>query len=161
MSRKILNPYIKFEGYNCYACAPGNEYGLKMEFLEEGDEVVSKWQPADHFQGYHHILHGGVQATLMDEIASWIIQVKLKTGGMTSALQTRFKKPVYTNKGEITVRARIGKVEKRLVHVNTFIFDHAGELCSEGVVTYFVFPEKLARRQLFYPGVDAFFDDQS
>lgn len=28
------------EGYNCFGCAPNNEAGVKMEFYEDGDEVI-------------------------------------------------------------------------------------------------------------------------
>jgi hypothetical protein len=41
---KIKNPWIGLtdKGYNCFACAPSNPYGLKMEFYEDGDDIVSK-----------------------------------------------------------------------------------------------------------------------
>jgi uncharacterized protein (TIGR00369 family) len=132
-----------------------------MEFIEDGDEVISRWQPSEHFQGFHNVLHGGVQATLMDEIASWIIQVKLKTSGVTSSMESKFLKPVHTNQGKITIKAHILSKEGNLVHVNTTIYNPDGRLCTEGRVTYFVFPERLARRRLNYPGYDSFFDDQS
>ena len=28
------------EGYNCFGCSPDNEAGVRMEFYEDGDEVV-------------------------------------------------------------------------------------------------------------------------
>ena len=39
--KKIINPWKGLEGYNCFGCAPNNEAGIKMEFYEDGDEVVS------------------------------------------------------------------------------------------------------------------------
>ena len=41
--KKIINPWKGLEGYNCFGCASNNEAGLKMEFYEDGDEVVSIW----------------------------------------------------------------------------------------------------------------------
>ena len=38
--KKIINPWKGLEGYNCFGCAPNNEAGVKMEFYEDGDEVV-------------------------------------------------------------------------------------------------------------------------
>ena len=45
--KKIINPWIDLtdKGYNCFACAPNNPYGLKMEFYEDGDDIVSIWTP--------------------------------------------------------------------------------------------------------------------
>ena len=39
--KKIINPWKGMEGYNCFGCAPNNEAGVKMEFYEDGDEVIS------------------------------------------------------------------------------------------------------------------------
>ena len=49
--KKIINPWIGTEGYNCFGCAPNNEWGVKMEFYEDGDDIVSFWQPDGRFQG--------------------------------------------------------------------------------------------------------------
>ena len=104
MKREILNPYDKLEEHKCFACSKHNISGLQMDFYEEEDFVVSEWQPTPSFQGYYNILHGGIQATLMDEISSWCIQIKLKTAGVTSRLETKYRKPIYTNKGKIKLK---------------------------------------------------------
>ena len=41
--KKIINPWKDREGYNCFGCSPDNEAGVRMEFYEDGDEVVSIW----------------------------------------------------------------------------------------------------------------------
>ena len=55
--KKIINPWIGTEGYNCFGCAPDNEWGVKMEFYEDGDDIVSYWQPDGRFQGWHNTLY--------------------------------------------------------------------------------------------------------
>ena len=69
--KKIINPWKGMEGYNCFGCAPNNEAGVKMEFYEDGDEVISIWKPQPQFQGWIDTLHGGIQAVLLDEICAW------------------------------------------------------------------------------------------
>ncbi len=44
--KKILNPYLNKEGYNCVCCAPNNPVGLHLEFWEEGEDVLTIWNPA-------------------------------------------------------------------------------------------------------------------
>jgi acyl-coenzyme A thioesterase PaaI-like protein len=156
--RKIKNPYTITEGYNCFGCSPHNECGLQMQFFEEGDEIISIWEPKDHFQGYGHILHGGIQTTLLDEIASWVVFAKLKTGGVTSKIETQFKKPVYTNKGKITLKARLHEMKRNIARIYTSLYDSENNLCSEGFVDYFTFSEEVSRKRLRYPGYDAFFE---
>ncbi len=103
--RKIRNPFVKLPGYNYFGCSPGNPFGLHMTFTEEGDEVVSNWDPEEKFQGYFEILHGGIQAALMDEISSWVVYVKLKTAGFTSKAEVRYHKTIYIDNGPLTIRA--------------------------------------------------------
>lgn len=130
-----------------------------MQFFEEGEEIVSEWQPRQHFQGYGNVLHGGIISTLMDEIASWYVFTKLKTAGVTYKLEVNFKSPVYTDKGDITLKASLEKKNKRLTDIRVKLYDHKGELCSEGIVGYFVFPEKWAQEKLYYPDFDSFFEE--
>lgn len=158
MIRKIKNPYTAIEGYNCFACAPHNEFGLKMEFYEEDEFVCSRWVPDQKYQGYKNILHGGIQATLMDELAAWYIQVKLKTSGVTVAMTTRFLKPVFLDKGELYLRSCLKDRKGREVHLYVELFNSEGILCSEADVTYLAYPENYARRQLAYPGAEKFFE---
>lgn len=80
---KLKNPYAEFKEYNCFGCSPTNPSGLRMEFHEEGENIVSRWNPGHDHQGFHDLLHGGIQATMMDEIASWVVFMKLDTVGVT------------------------------------------------------------------------------
>ena len=84
--KKIINPWKGMEGYNCFGCAPNNEAGVKMEFYEDNDEVISIWRPRPEYQGWIDTLHGGIQAVLLDEICAWVILRKLQTTGVTSKM---------------------------------------------------------------------------
>ncbi len=127
-----------------------------MEFFKEGDELVCKWNPGEHFQGFHDILHGGVQATMMDEIASWVVFVMLDTAGVTYQLNTRFRKPVLISKGTITVRATLVRQEKRIAEIKARLYDGEDTLCAESQVNYFVMPRDKAVQDLNFPGREAF-----
>ena len=159
MHRKILNPYNNLEGYNCFGCAPNNMHGLRLEFIEDGDIIKSEWLPEDKFQGYLNVLHGGIQATLLDEIAGWCVQIKLKTAGVTSSMEVKFKKPVYSNKGKIKLNAWITNKRKNIVKVHAELFTSNGEIGAEGNITYFTFPEKIAKKNFNFPDYEKFFEE--
>jgi len=158
LRRKILNPYTNLKGYNCFGCSPNNIYGLRMEFVEEGDFIISEWIPVDYFSGYKNVLHGGIQASLMDEIASWVVQIKLKTAGVTANLNIKYKKPVFISNDKILIKARIEKYMKKIAYIHTELYNSEGELCSEGEVKYFIYPEEYAREKLYFPEYDRFFE---
>jgi uncharacterized protein (TIGR00369 family) len=155
--RKIRNPFVELEGYNCFGCSPGNEDGLHLDFHEDGDELVSVWNPRPSFHGYRNVLHGGIQATLLDEIASWVVYVKLQTAGMTSRMNVRYFRPVYVDHGELTIRARVKDRKRNLAEIEAKLFDRDQNLCSEALVTYFTFSQEKSKSELFYPSPEDFY----
>ena len=153
---QISNPYAGRDDYNCFGCAPNNIYGLQMEFYLEDEKVISLWEPKPHFAGWKNILHGGIQSTLMDEIASWFVFTKLETGGVTSSLEVRYKKAVAVDKGKIKLVATQKSLMRNLVEISVELFDAEDNLCSVGNVKYFLFDKEKARKELSYPGLKEF-----
>ncbi|MDC7124381.1 MAG: PaaI family thioesterase [Spirochaetales bacterium] len=154
---KLNNPFIGIEDYNCFGCAPDNEHGLRMEFHEDGDEVVSFWDAPSYFQGYNYILHGGIRASLIDELASWVVFVKLKTAGYTTKLEVNYASPVYSGRGKIELRGKLKEVNRNIAVIEVGIKNEKGEIATSGVAEYFTLPEKIAIKKMGYPGVDAFY----
>ena len=155
--KPIRNPFLGGDGYNCFGCAPHNPLGLAMSFYQTEDEVISLWEPRPEYQGFDDVLHGGIQATLMDEIASWYIFVKLRTSGMTEGMTVGYHRPVYTNEGGVTLTARLEEERKRRADIRVRLFQGDEESPrSEALCTYAIFPEPLARKKLHYPGYEAF-----
>lgn len=157
--RKIINVHSSDDSgeYQCYGCSPHNAHGLKLEFWEDGDDVLTHWEPVLSLMGWHNVLHGGIQATLMDEVAAWIVYVKCGTAGVTAEMQVRYKKTVWMNRGTITVRGRIKEQNRRFALIGVELISE-GEICAEADIRYFLFSEKVAREKYHYPGIDAFFD---
>lgn len=145
------------EGYNCFGCSPDNESGLNMQFYDDGDYIVSEWKPHKGFQGYKNVLHGGIQVTMMDEIASWVVQVKIGTAGVTSKIETRFFQPVFITENKITLKAKVQKIERNIAVIEASVYNSAGELCSQSFVSYFTFRTEVAREKYFYPGKESFY----
>lgn len=150
--KRIINPWMGKEGYNCFGCAPGNEWGLKMEFFEDGDEIVSKWVPDGRFQGWLNTLHGGIQSVLLDEIGGWTVIRKMQTTGVTSKMETRFMKPVSTEEPFLTLRSKVTGVRHNLVSITASLHNSKGELCSQSVMTYFTFPKEKAEKEMCFTG---------
>lgn len=137
--KKIINPWSHLEGYHCFGCDPKHQHGLKMEFYEDGDDIVSFWEPTGEHQSWINTLHGGLQATLLDELCGWVVFRKFQTGAVTSKMEVRYRKPVHTNQGQLTLRARTAEVRRNLVTVVGEIYNSQGELCTESSCLYFLF----------------------
>jgi uncharacterized protein (TIGR00369 family) len=157
--RKIHNPFRAREGYRCFGCSPDHLSGLQLSFYEEGDELISIWEPKSQFEGYQGVLHGGILATIMDEIASWVVYVKVKVAGVTSSMDVRYHKPVYMEGGAITIRSKVLRMRRNLADIQVVIYNKENECCAEAMITYFTFSKKKSIESFYYPGEAAFFID--
>ena len=149
MIKKIINPWSGHPKYNCFGCAPNNPFGLHMEFYEDGDYIVSYWQPERNYQGWVDTMHGGVLSTLIDETCGWVVTRKMQTSGFTTSLNVKFRKAVSTNEPRLTIRANIVKQMRNLLFIHAEILNSEGELCVEGETTYFLMNQEKAREMGF------------
>jgi uncharacterized protein (TIGR00369 family) len=107
----------------CFVCGPRNPQGLKLEFRYDRNsgEVVSEVHFAEHFQGWHGVLHGGLISTVMDEI---MIKAAAHNGYkcVTVELNVRFKNPAMLEKS-FTVKGKVKEARKRLVFAEASMTD--------------------------------------
>ena len=148
--KKIINPWKGLKGYYCFGCSPDNPMGVKMEFYEDGDEIVSFWKPKPEYQGWLDTLHGGIQAVLLDEICAWVIVRKLQTTGVTSKMETRYRKSILTNDTLLEIRASIQEQKRNIILVKATIYNSAKEICTEAVCTYFTFSKEKSQQEMFF-----------
>jgi uncharacterized protein (TIGR00369 family) len=159
--RKILNPFPPEwrEEYNCFGCSPQNEIGLHLRFYDNGDELIAGWIPEKVFMGYPDVIHGGIQATLLDEIGGWTVYVKCETAGVTQEMTVTFHHPLRISKGEATIKCRLVEKKEKQAILHSEIFDGEGKLCSEAKMVYYIYPQNIARDRFKYPGVKAFYEE--
>ena len=158
--KKIINPFVNGDNGNCFGCSPHNANGLKMNFFEDGDYIIAEWEPQRHLSGFKNVLHGGIQATIMDEIASWVVFVKCQTSGVTTELNTKYRGAVLTDHGKITIRAKLISQEKKFAHIYAEIIDHNGKASSHSEITYMIFPQEMAKKKFEYPSIEAFYEKE-
>lgn len=149
--KKIINPWLGVEGYNCFGCCPSNIAGVKMEFYEDGEDIVSFWQPQKHYQSYINTLHGGIQATLIDEIAGWVVFQKLQTVGVTNRLNIIYKKSIGINE-KIILRASLKEQKRNVAFIEIRIYNSQDELCTTAEAVYFCTSKEIAKQEMMFEG---------
>lgn len=155
MKRTIKNPYPP-DDYKCFACSPSNPIGLKLAFEENDEYIYGSWTPDENFQGYNNVIHGGIIATLLDEVSAWYISVKMGTAGVTRTLNIEYLKPLYLSRGRVSVRSKLIKTDQRDAKLHAELFDSDGNLCAKSSSVFFIYPEDIAKRRFHYPGKEAF-----
>ncbi len=151
---KIRNPFLKLDNHNCFGCSPNNPIGLKLTFLLDHETVIAQWTPTKDYEGWQNILHGGIQATLMDEIASWVVFSVLKTAGFTIKMNIQLHKNVLISDGIITLRAKLLKQKLNLATIEVKLYNSKNELCSEGEFVYYIYSKDIAVKRFHLPEND-------
>lgn len=97
----------------CFACGHDNPIGLKLAFREEHDTYVAILTADRVYQGYEGVVHGGILATVLDEIMARYIWAKHGPAA-TAKLAVTYRRPAPTGtpleiRGWITAARRNGR----------------------------------------------------
>ena len=92
---------IDIPGNQCFGCAPDNAYGLRLVFTRTAEHTVTtQFVAASHHCGAEGIVHGGLQAVLLDEVMGVAIRTRHPQGerpnAVTAEFNLRYRGPVPT-----------------------------------------------------------------
>jgi uncharacterized protein (TIGR00369 family) len=148
MNEEKLKPINSFyEDRGCFGCGADNPYGLHMKFASDGEQVVSRLTVPEHLCGWDDIIHGGIVATIHDEMMSWTAIQLLRKMILTKSVTVDFLKPLYTGR-ELEARGKIHQeVNDRETIMESVIFDDSGVCCSKGRGTFALITPEFARKQ--------------
>jgi uncharacterized protein (TIGR00369 family) len=98
----------------CFGCGQANESGLRLRFRKTGDSSVeAPFDAPDHLRGAKGVLHGGIQATLLDEVMGKAAHVGLGPDDgriVTADFNLSYRRVVHTGTA-LTVRGRLVRRE--------------------------------------------------
>jgi uncharacterized protein (TIGR00369 family) len=80
--------------YSCFVCGESNPIGLKLRFETDGRTVHTRFVPAREHIGFKQTVHGGLIATLLDEIMVWACAIQTKRFAFCAELNVRFLRPL-------------------------------------------------------------------
>ena len=109
--KRTEDPGLAVDNY-CFACGQANPKGLHLTFRFEGEEYVCEFTPEQEYQGWTQILHGGIVATVLDEVMTRALWER-GMAAMTVELTIRLKRPVPIGE-PVTARSRLVSTRKRL-----------------------------------------------
>ncbi len=95
MDQDVLEEELFFGdgGSGCFGCSPNNPHGLALRFFRRGDTVISRYVIPDRFHGAPEIAHGGIVATLLDEVSCAAAYHLRGNYVVTGELSVRYEKP--------------------------------------------------------------------
>jgi uncharacterized protein (TIGR00369 family) len=126
----------------CFVCGRNNPAGLYLQFYDNGkDEVFCDYSVHERYQSYPGIVHGGILASMLDEVVGRVAIIGDHHHFMVSVkLQVLYRHPVPTGvplkiSGRIVrLRGRLGKAEGRIILPD-------GKVACEAAITLADVPE--------------------
>ena len=102
----------------CFGCGQANEEGLRLQFFQLPDGIVeTRHRAAPHHCGIDTVVHGGIQATILDEVMGVAAQLALPVDGSNLACVTAEMTLSYRRPGpldeDVVARARHLRTEGR------------------------------------------------
>jgi len=78
----------------CFCCGSRNPIGLRLEFEETPDgRMRTIWTPRKEHQGFKDIVHGGLVATVLDEVMVRLLYLR-GISAVTAGMETKLVRPV-------------------------------------------------------------------
>ncbi|MBE3558997.1 MAG: PaaI family thioesterase [Ktedonobacteraceae bacterium] len=147
----------------CFACGQQNSAGLKMHFYQDGETIVSDFQPREEHQGFPGVIHGGIIATIFDEALNRTSMLAHPPAWSTTGkLEIRYRR--FVPYGPLLrVRARLTMQRGRMIQASgTLTPAHdESEVLAEAQGSFMALKaEVLDEVMKDFPGMRAFFENQ-
>jgi uncharacterized protein (TIGR00369 family) len=114
--------------HGCFGCGEQNPIGLRLKFYRRDGAVAAQFEPDVTHEGYVHMMHGGIVATLLDEAMSWAVI----DGGhlaVTAKMDVQFRKPVPVTE-TLTVVGRVDRDRRRAIETSGELRGSDGRLLA-------------------------------
>lgn len=117
----------------CFICGVDNPIGLKLRIYQTSPGIIETTYIApEHFQGYPGILHGGIVASILDEISGRALMGDVSSPRFmyTGKLQVRYRKNVPIGK-PLRIVGKALKSKGTSAEGWAGIYDQEGNLLAE------------------------------
>ena len=118
----------------CFACGAENKHGLRLSFTHpEPGLLRADYVFAKHHQGYKNIVHGGLIATVLDEMMVNLAWVEKKPS-VTAEFKVTLKKPVKVGE-KINFEGRMVREKGKVLYARSEARNAKGETVAtaEGI----------------------------
>lgn len=123
-----------FADHHCFACGRGNPIGMRLR-IELGDATAStEWVVGEDYVGWSDKAHGGIIATLLDEVMAWAPS-SFDSWAVTAEMRIRYRSPAMPGERLLAI-GRVVERRRRIYEVAGEVRTADGRLVAEGSGRY-------------------------
>jgi len=120
---------------SCFVCGQDNPRGFQLKSRIENGIVVLDYTTRESDLGYRHIVHGGIAATLIDEVMTWAAILAARRACVAAEMTTRLRHPVVVGQ-KLRVEGKVTGGKRRLLVTEGVILDDQGRQLVTGTGKY-------------------------
>jgi uncharacterized protein (TIGR00369 family) len=120
---------------SCFVCGESNPAGLNLRFETDGRIVQARFVPRPEHVGFKTTVHGGLIATILDEIMVWACAVQTRRFAFCAELNVRFLAPLRPGQ-EVLLSGELVADRKRVFEARGELRDEAGTIYASGTGKY-------------------------
>ena len=120
---RIAGQPVDVAPHSCFACGSLNAHGLRLELHAADGACWTEVTIPERFQGWEGIAHGGILATILDEVMAWAT-IAEDNWGVTARMAIEYKRPATVGtlvRGE----GEVVRVRRRLIETAGHLLDPA------------------------------------
>jgi uncharacterized protein (TIGR00369 family) len=123
-----------FADHHCFACGGSNPIGMRLRIEIGEGSARTTWIAGDDFVGWSDKLHGGIIATLLDEVMAWAPS-SFDSWAVTAEMTIRYRSPAAPGE-ELTATGKVVERRRRIYDVRGEVRAADGRLVAEGSGRY-------------------------
>ncbi len=122
--------------HSCFVCGDANPLGLKLRFETDGQVVRAKFTPRAEHVGFKSVVHGGLTATVLDEIMVWACAVATKQFAYCAELNVRYLQPLSPGTETIVTGELVANRKGKIFEASGRLQAANGQISAEATGKY-------------------------
>ena len=122
--------------HSCFVCGESNPVGFNLRSETDGRMVRARFSFGAGHVGFKNTVHGGLTATLLDEIMTWACAVPTKRFAYCAELNVRYLRPVRPHEQLVATAELVADRRGRLFEAKAELRAEAGALLATATGKY-------------------------
>jgi len=122
--------------HSCFVCGESNAIGFRLRFETDGRLVRTRFSPRPEHNGFKNVMHGGLIATVLDEVMVWGCAVATRKFAYCAEFTVRFLSPVHPGQ-ELVAEGELAANRKgKVLEAKGTLRDQSGKVLAEATGKY-------------------------
>jgi acyl-coenzyme A thioesterase PaaI-like protein len=122
--------------HSCFVCGESNAIGFRLRFETDGHTVQTRFCPRPEHNGFKGVMHGGLIATVLDEVMVWGCAVATRRFAFCAEFTVRFLSPARPGEPLVATGELTANRKGKIFEAKGTLRDQSGKILAEATGRY-------------------------